>query len=70
MNVVILPKESRVVSEEEDDNDDNMTEGEERYDEGVWMDGRTSHLMTSGTKDKVRKIVVLPMSMQKTVLKR
>ena len=34
-----------------------------------WM-GRTSHLMTSGTKDKVRKIVVLPMSMQKTVLKR
>ena len=37
--MVILPKESRVVSEEEDDNDDNMTEGEERYDEGVWMDG-------------------------------
>ena len=35
----------------------------------VWM-GRTSHQMNSNTMDKVRKIVVLPRSMQKTVLKR
>ena len=33
-----------------------------------WM-GRTSHLMTLGTMDKVRKIVILPGSMQKTSLK-
>ena len=39
MNVGIYPKESRVVLEEEDDNDDTMLEGEERGNEGVWMDG-------------------------------
>ena len=33
-----------------------------------WM-GKTSHLMTSGIMEKVRKIVVLIGSMQKTVLK-
>ena len=33
-----------------------------------WM-GRTSHLMTSGTMEKVRKIVILTRSMQKTFLK-
>ena len=33
-----------------------------------WM-GRTSHLMTSSTMEKARKIVVLTGSMQKTVLK-
>ena len=33
-----------------------------------WI-GRTSHLMTQGTMEKVRKIVVIPGSMQKTVLK-
>ena len=35
----ILPKESRAVSEEEDNNDGTMAEGEEGYNEGVWMDG-------------------------------
>ena len=34
-----------------------------------WM-GRTRHLMTLGTMEKVRKIVVLTGSMQKTVFKR
>ena len=34
-----------------------------------WM-GRMVHLMTSGTMERIRKIVVLPGSMQKTVLKR
>ena len=34
-----------------------------------WMGG-TRNLMTSGTMEKVRKIVVLTGSMQKTVLKR
>ena len=34
-----------------------------------WM-GRTIRLMTSGTIEKVRRIVVLPGSMQKKVLKR
>ena len=34
----------------------------------VWM-GKTSHLMTSGKMEKVIKIVVLPRSIQKTVLK-
>ena len=33
-----------------------------------WM-GSTIHLMTSGTMEKVRKMVVLPGSMQKTALK-
>ena len=33
----------------------------------VWM-GRKSYLMTSGTMEKVRNIVVLPGSMQKTAL--
>ena len=37
--MVILPKESRVVSEEGDKNDDTMAEGEEGGNEGVWMDG-------------------------------
>ena len=32
--------------------------------------GRTINLMTSGTMNKVRKTVVLPGRMQKTVLKR
>ena len=32
-----------------------------------WM-GRTSHLMNSGTMEKVRKIVVLTRSMQNTFL--
>ena len=35
----ILPKESPLVSEEEDDNDEAISEGEEGGDEGVWMDG-------------------------------
>ena len=35
----ILPKEIRVVSKEEDDNDETISEGEEGDDEGVWMDG-------------------------------
>ena len=66
-----MPKESRVVSEEGDDNDEIMVEGKgggaiKVYD---WM-GRTSHLMTSDVMEKVRKIVVLTGSMQKTVLKR
>ena len=39
LNVEILTKESRVVSEEEDENDDTMSEGVEGYNEGVWMDG-------------------------------
>ena len=39
MIVGILPKESRVVSEEEYDNDDTMAEGVEGDDGGVWMDG-------------------------------
>ena len=38
MNVRILPKECRVVFEEEDDKDENMAAGEEGGDEGVWMD--------------------------------
>ena len=36
----ILPKESRVVSEEEDDNDETTEEGEEGNDGGVCMDGK------------------------------
>ena len=35
----------------------------------VWM-GRTSHLMISGIMERVRKIVVLTGSMQKTFLQR
>ena len=35
----ILPKESWVVSEEEDDNDETISEREELGDGGVWMDG-------------------------------
>ena len=35
----ILPKESRVVSEEEDNNNDTMAEGVEGDDKGAWMDG-------------------------------
>ena len=35
----ILPNESRVVSEEEDNNDETMAEGVEGGDEQVWMDG-------------------------------
>ena len=35
----ILPKESRVVSEEEDDNDETTEEGDEEGDECVCMDG-------------------------------
>ena len=34
-NVGIMPKESRVVSEDENDNNETMTEGEEGDDEGV-----------------------------------
>ena len=33
-----------------------------------WM-GRTIHLMTSGTMEKVKKVVLLSRSMQKTVMK-
>ena len=36
--MVILPKESRVVSEEEDDNNETMAEAEEAYYEVVWVD--------------------------------
>ena len=39
MNVRIMPKEIRLVSEEEDNNYDTMAEGEERYNECVWMNG-------------------------------
>ena len=39
MNVGIIPKESRLVSEEEDDIDETMPDGVEGDDEGVWMDG-------------------------------
>ena len=35
----IMPKDSRVVLEEEDGNYETMAEGVEGYDEGVWMDG-------------------------------
>ena len=35
----ILPKESRTVSEKEDNNNGTMAEGVEGEDEGVWMDG-------------------------------
>ena len=35
----ILKKESRVVSEEEDNSDDTILEGVDGDDEGVWMDG-------------------------------
>ena len=35
----IIPKESRVVSEEEDKNYETMAEGVEGGDEDVWMDG-------------------------------
>ena len=35
----ILPKESRVVSEEEDNNGETMAEGLEGDNEGVYMDG-------------------------------
>ena len=35
----IMPKESRLVSEEEDDNDETMAEGVDRDNEGVCMDG-------------------------------
>ena len=34
----ILPKESRVVLEKEDNNDESMAEGGDRGDEGVWID--------------------------------
>ena len=40
----ILPKESRVVSDEEDYNDETTAEGEERYYEGVCMDEEDSSL--------------------------
>ena len=39
LNVGILPKESWVVSEEENYNNKTMSEGEEGGDEGIWMDG-------------------------------
>ena len=39
MNKGILPEESRVVLEEENDNDETTAEGEEGDDDGVWMDG-------------------------------
>ena len=35
----ILPKESWLLLEDEDDNDETMAEGEEGNDEGVWIDG-------------------------------
>ena len=35
----ILPKESRLVSEEEEDINETMVEGVEGGNEGVWMDG-------------------------------
>ena len=37
LNVGILPNESRVVLEEEDENNETMAEGVEGYDKGVWM---------------------------------
>ena len=36
----IMPKESQVVLEEEDDNNDIMVERAEEDNEGVWMDGK------------------------------
>ena len=35
----IMPKESWVVSEEENNNNETMEEGEDGEDAGVWMDG-------------------------------
>ena len=40
--MVILPKEIRVVSEEEYDNNETMAEGVEGDDEGIWMDGEVN----------------------------
>ena len=40
LNVGILSRESRVVSEEEGSNNDTMAEGEEGRDEVIWMDGK------------------------------
>ena len=37
--MVMLPKKIRVVSEEEDNNDETMAEGVEGCYEVVWMDG-------------------------------
>ena len=51
-----MPKESWVVSEEEDENDDTMSEGEEGNDKGIWMDGEddpTDELRYNGEGKKV-----------------
>ena len=37
--MVIMPKESQIVLEEEYDQDDTMAEGKDRDNEGVWIDG-------------------------------
>ena len=66
----ILPKESSVVSEEEDNKIETMEEGDEGENEGIWMDGKDKppdDLMYNG---EGKKNVVLNGSMQKTVLKR
>ena len=39
LNAGIIPKESWVVLEEEDDNNETMAGGVEGEYEGVWMDG-------------------------------
>ena len=66
----ILPKESRVVLEEEDENDETMSEGEEGEDEGLCMDGEDEPPDDLRYNREGKKIVVLTGSMQKIVLKR
>ena len=66
----ILPKESRVVSEEEDDNDDTMSEGVKVDDEGVFMNGEDDPPDDLRYNGEGKKFFVLIRSMQKTVLKR
>ena len=57
--MVILPKESQVVSEEEKDNYDTMAKGGERDNEGVWIDreeDRPDGLRYNGEGNKNRCI--------------
>ena len=70
LNVGILSRESRVVSEEEGSNDDTMAEGEEGRDEVIWMDGEDDPPDELRYNREGNKIVALPGSMQKTVFKR
>ena len=59
-----------MVTDEKDNNNETMAEGEEGGDAGVWMDSKDEPPDDLRYSKEVNKIVVLPRIMQKTVLKR